>query len=233
MCEAACGCRPVDAVVPFPTARRESFVGGVPVVRIRSTESCPMVNPRTYCRNPHCRSKLPSPVDNPRTAFCLRACYDSYFLKRCIVCERHKERLRTDFADAAFAGTSFGEHRTLLRIPGARNPTPRLHKRPYLQPASSRTREMPILRRLFGAIEPVEDGAGKRPARLTACWTAKTGSRPGLRAAAAMAVGGLSIPEPFRFRPPFLILRLRSGGLVTWPCAPCRWTRRLRLVSEP
>jgi hypothetical protein len=48
--------------------------------------------PRTYCRNPHCRSKLPNPVDNPRAAFCLRGCYDSFYLKRCIVCERHKKR---------------------------------------------------------------------------------------------------------------------------------------------
>jgi hypothetical protein len=55
----------------------------------------PARNPKWFshcCRNPHCRSKLPNPVDNPRAAFCLRGCYDSFYLKRCIVCERHKKR---------------------------------------------------------------------------------------------------------------------------------------------
>ena len=46
---------------------------------------------RHYCRNPRCRSKLPSPVSNPREAFCTRGCYESFHLKHCRVCEQPRE----------------------------------------------------------------------------------------------------------------------------------------------
>jgi hypothetical protein len=46
---------------------------------------------RHRCRNPHCRSKLPTPVSNPREAFCVRGCYESFHLKRCRVCEKPLE----------------------------------------------------------------------------------------------------------------------------------------------
>ena len=42
---------------------------------------------RHYCRNPRCRSKLPSPASDPRKAFCTRGCHSSFYLKRCMVCE--------------------------------------------------------------------------------------------------------------------------------------------------
>jgi hypothetical protein len=42
---------------------------------------------RHYCRNPRCRSKLPSPVANARDAFCVRGCFNSFYLHRCLVCE--------------------------------------------------------------------------------------------------------------------------------------------------
>ena len=42
---------------------------------------------RHYCRNPRCRSKLPSPASDPRKAFCTRGCHSSFYLKRCVVCE--------------------------------------------------------------------------------------------------------------------------------------------------
>src|SRR5215469_8447550 len=45
---------------------------------------------RHYCRNPRCRSKLPSPASDPRKAFCTRGCHSSFYLKRCIVCENDK-----------------------------------------------------------------------------------------------------------------------------------------------
>jgi hypothetical protein len=45
---------------------------------------------RHYCRNPRCRLKLPEPVSNKREAFCCRGCHQSYFLKRCLVCENPK-----------------------------------------------------------------------------------------------------------------------------------------------
>jgi hypothetical protein len=45
---------------------------------------------RHYCRNPRCRSKLPSPASNPQKAFCTRGCHTSFYLKRCLVCENDK-----------------------------------------------------------------------------------------------------------------------------------------------
>ena len=42
---------------------------------------------RSMCRNPRCRSKLPTPVSNPRDAFCTRGCHMAFYRKRCRVCE--------------------------------------------------------------------------------------------------------------------------------------------------
>src|ERR1700733_3071835 len=42
---------------------------------------------RKMCRNPKCRSKLPTPTSNEREAFCCRGCYSSFYLRRCRVCE--------------------------------------------------------------------------------------------------------------------------------------------------
>ena len=47
---------------------------------------------RHYCRNPKCRSKLKTPVENPREAFCTRGCHSSFYRKRCLVCEGPMER---------------------------------------------------------------------------------------------------------------------------------------------
>src|SRR5262249_51343503 len=46
------------------------------------------------CR--HCRSKLPVPVENPHRAFCTRGCYSSFYLKRCVVCEKDKPTGRSN-----------------------------------------------------------------------------------------------------------------------------------------
>src|SRR6516165_378523 len=43
---------------------------------------------RKRCRNLRCRSKLPTPVENPHRAFCTRGCYESFYRNRCRVCER-------------------------------------------------------------------------------------------------------------------------------------------------
>ena len=43
---------------------------------------------RHYCRNPHCRSKLREPVENEHLAFCCKGCFESFYLKRCRVCEK-------------------------------------------------------------------------------------------------------------------------------------------------
>ena len=49
---------------------------------------------RHYCRNPRCRSKLSTPVENPREAFCARGCHAQFYRKRCIACEQPMERKR-------------------------------------------------------------------------------------------------------------------------------------------
>jgi len=42
---------------------------------------------RHRCRNPRCRTKLAAPVTNSRDAFCCRGCFDSFYLRHCVVCE--------------------------------------------------------------------------------------------------------------------------------------------------
>jgi hypothetical protein len=75
---------------------------------------------RHYCRNPRCRSKLQSPVTNPRDAFCTKGCHSSFYLHRCLVCERPIERKRDDqrvcrrakCRNAWRAGSGFGRYAT-------------------------------------------------------------------------------------------------------------------------
>ena len=47
---------------------------------------------RQLCRNPLCHSKLKEPVENPRSAFCSRGCYSSFYRHRCMACEQAMER---------------------------------------------------------------------------------------------------------------------------------------------
>src|SRR6516165_1675905 len=53
---------------------------------------------RKRCRNPRCRSKLPTPVENEHHAFCTPGCHTSFYRSRCLVCEepirRKNERQR-------------------------------------------------------------------------------------------------------------------------------------------
>jgi hypothetical protein len=49
---------------------------------------------RSRCRNPHCRLKLPYPVENKHHAFCCRGCFESFYLNRCRVCEDPMQRKR-------------------------------------------------------------------------------------------------------------------------------------------
>jgi hypothetical protein len=44
--------------------------------------------PRQYCRNSRCRSKLREPVENHHHAFCCKGCFETFYLRRCRVCER-------------------------------------------------------------------------------------------------------------------------------------------------
>jgi hypothetical protein len=43
---------------------------------------------RHRCRNPRCRSKLKTPVENDHRAFCCRGCFEAFYRIRCRVCER-------------------------------------------------------------------------------------------------------------------------------------------------
>jgi hypothetical protein len=47
---------------------------------------------RVYCRNLKCRSKLKAPTENIREAFCTKGCHSSFYLHRCLVCERTMPR---------------------------------------------------------------------------------------------------------------------------------------------
>jgi hypothetical protein len=47
---------------------------------------------RRMCRNPRCRSKLPTPVENIYSAFCAKGCFNQFFRHRCLVCEREMVR---------------------------------------------------------------------------------------------------------------------------------------------
>src|SRR5436190_4091048 len=52
---------------------------------------------RHRCRNPRCRSKLTTPVANPREAFCTKGCRSSFYRKRCVICEVGRAHVcRTD-----------------------------------------------------------------------------------------------------------------------------------------
>jgi hypothetical protein len=47
---------------------------------------------RHYCRNPRCRSKLPTAVSNPRESFCTKGCHSSFYRRRCLICEGAMKR---------------------------------------------------------------------------------------------------------------------------------------------
>ena len=47
---------------------------------------------RRRCRNQRCGGKLKQETDNSRNAFCCRGCFESYFRKCCLVCERPLRR---------------------------------------------------------------------------------------------------------------------------------------------
>ena len=68
------------------------------------------------CR--YCRMKLPTPTSNEREAFCTRGCYRSFYLHRCIVCEKAIKRTtanrkickRSKCRNALGAGEGFGRY---------------------------------------------------------------------------------------------------------------------------
>ena len=43
---------------------------------------------RIRCRNQRCRTKLAIPTDNHHKAFCAPYCYDQFYSRKCLVCEK-------------------------------------------------------------------------------------------------------------------------------------------------
>jgi len=89
--------------------------------KLRRTGISPLCH---YCRNPRCRSKLPTPVSNERESFCCRGCHARFFRTRCRVCEGPIEqpargtRLICNKAKCKSAwrpGFGFGRYHTLNR----------------------------------------------------------------------------------------------------------------------
>ena len=85
---------------------------------------------RKRCR--HCKTNLPTPTSNERDAFCTRGCYGSFYLHRCLVCEKPIERTtanrkickRSKCRNALASGAGFGRYRADLAktSPSLKNP---------------------------------------------------------------------------------------------------------------
>jgi hypothetical protein len=91
------------------------------------------------CRNPKCRSKLPTPIDNPHKAFCTRGCHSSFYLKRCLVCENEKPSGRSarKFCRRPRCRTEYHKNRDLFAGFSA-NPLPSI-VRPTVSPRSAQS----------------------------------------------------------------------------------------------
>jgi hypothetical protein len=72
--------------------------------------------PRHYCRNPRCRSKLKAPVENHHHAFCCRGCHASFYLRRCLVCEAEIRRKRDDQKFGSGHATCRAEYRRFPHV---------------------------------------------------------------------------------------------------------------------
>src|SRR5262249_27448353 len=71
---------------------------------------------RKRCRNPRCRSKLPTPVENEHHAFCCRGCHSSFYRSRCLVCEDQMKRKRSDQRIKSGHGKCSAEYRRFPRV---------------------------------------------------------------------------------------------------------------------
>lgn len=102
---------------------------------------------RHRCRNPKCQMKLPAPVENQRDAFCIKSCYDTYYRRRCLICERPlvvkrgKPVLckRAKCKAALRARSGLGKYAAPLTIPAAFKPVQEVPVNRASKPASWRT----------------------------------------------------------------------------------------------
>jgi hypothetical protein len=140
-------------------------------------------------------------------------------------CERHKKRPQDRLCGRRLCRNEYRRAREAFAHPWGEKPDAKTPQTSPTPPSSSPP-EMPILRRLFGVTNPVEDGAGRRATGVIGCWIARAGRRPGLRAALAMAIGGLSIREPIRCQP-----RHGAGVPMTAPAIANSSKHRVRVKS--
>jgi hypothetical protein len=79
---------------------------------------------RHFCRNPRCRMKLPTPVENLHRAFCTRGCFESFYLSRCLVCEDRMIRKRSNQRIKSGHGKCSAEYQRFPHVYDFRGPTP-------------------------------------------------------------------------------------------------------------
>jgi hypothetical protein len=120
---------------------------------------------RKKCR--HRRMRLPTPTSNEREAFCTRGCYGSFYLHRCLVCEKPIERTtanrkickRSKCRNALKAGEGFGQYHA---DPARAYQTP---KNPELM------QDVPVPQRsasASGTVDRTHTAYAERPCRMVA-----------------------------------------------------------------
>src|SRR5262249_3435070 len=113
---------------------------------------------RKRCRNPRCRMKLPTPVENEHHAFCTRGCFEGFYRNRCRVCE----------ADLRKTGKRGDEQRRYCRPPN------RCAAEAQKWPEKYAFSMLPL-------PHPAQRGNSVRNAHSTGSETAITGDRPSHR----------------------------------------------------
>jgi hypothetical protein len=98
---------------------------------------------RKKCR--HCRMRLPAPTSNEREAFCTRGCYNSFYLHRCLVCEKAIERTtanrkickKSKCRNALQAGEGFGRYHADSGKTSPASKNPELMQKPLISSGSA------------------------------------------------------------------------------------------------
>ena len=70
--------------------------------------------------------KLKEPVENPHKAFCTPGCHSSFYLKRCLVCERSlvKKSSKREICDKSKCRSAFQSNKYRFRYPLIRSRKP-------------------------------------------------------------------------------------------------------------
>jgi hypothetical protein len=149
---------------------------------------------RHYCRNPHCRTKLPTPVENAHHAFCTPGCHASFYRSRCLVCEEPMKRKRSNQRLKSGHKTCEQQYRA---FPGA------------FEPPTGR----PLL------PQPISD-EGSRSAHSTGLKTGLEGERPTHRALRHWSWHAGELEHELRNAHGTLVARIRQEGDGWWVTEP-------------